>query len=49
MWWIGSDVKAAGSIPNVSNKFRIARIIIPACLIKQPNEIRIDVQTYIKS
>ena len=25
------------SIPGVSQKFRIVRIIIPACLIKQPN------------
>ena len=26
-----------GSIPGVSHKFRIVRLIIPACLIKQPN------------
>ena len=29
--------EVTGSIPGVSHKFRIVRIIIPACLIKQPN------------
>ena len=29
--------EVTGSIPGVSRKFRIVRIIIPACLIKQPN------------
>ena len=44
---VKSDV--AGSIPGVSHIFRIVWIIIPACLIKQPNGTlsRMYVQTYI--
>ena len=47
MWWNSSDV--TGSIPGVSHIFRIAWIIIPACLIKQPNGTlsRMYVQTCI--
>ena len=48
LWWNGSGDRAAGlytlvklevtgSIPGVSHKCRIVRIIIPACLIKQVN------------
>ena len=38
-----------GSIPGVSHIFRIIWIIIPACLIQQPNGTlsRMYVQTYI--
>ena len=38
-----------GSIPGVSHIFRIVWIIIPACLIKQPNGTlsRMYVQTFI--
>ena len=44
---VKSDV--TGSIPGVSHIFRIVWIIIPACLIKQPNGTlsRMYVQTYI--
>ena len=49
IWYtlVKSDV--TGSIPGVSHIFRIVRIIIPACLIKQPNGTlsRMYVQTYI--
>ena len=48
MWWNSSvgraadliytcQVRCEGSIPGVSHIFRIVWIIIPACLIKQPN------------
>ena len=41
MWRNGSYTlvkpEVTGSIPGVSHKFRIVWIIIPACLIKQPN------------
>ena len=42
-------VQLLGSIPGVSHKLRILWIIIPACLIKQPNGTlsRMYVQTYI--
>ena len=38
-------------IPGVSHKFRIVRMIIPACLIMQPNGTlsRMYVQTYIRA
>ena len=41
--------EVTGSIPDVSHKCRIVWIIIPACLIKQPNGTlsRMCVQTYI--
>ena len=44
---VKSDV--TGSIPGVPHIFRIVLIIIPACLIKQPNVSlsRMYVQTYI--
>ena len=49
IWYtlVKSDV--TGSIPGVSHIFRIVWIIIPACLIKQPNGTlsRMYVQTYI--
>ena len=38
--------EVTGSIPGVSHKFRIVRIINSACLIKQPNGMY--VQTYIR-
>ena len=42
-------LEVTGSIPGVSHKLRIVWIIIPACLIKQPNSTpsRMYVQTYI--
>ena len=42
--------EVTGSIPGVSHKFRIARIIISACLIKQNNGILspMYVQVYIR-
>ena len=44
------QAKVTGSIPGVSHKFRIVRISILACLIKQPNGTlsRTYVQTYIR-
>ena len=46
---ITCQVRVTGSIPGVSHIFRIVWIIIPACLIKQPNGTlsRMYVQTYI--
>ena len=42
--------EVTGSAPGVSHKFRIVRIIISACLIKQPNDTlnRMYVQTFIR-
>ena len=59
--WIGQAVELlvlyalvkteiTGSIPGAFHKFGIVRIIIPVCLIKQPNGTvsRMKVQTYIR-
>ena len=50
VWYKLVKQEATGSIPGVSHKFRIAWIIIPACLIKQPNGTLswMYVQTYIR-
>ena len=44
--------EVTGLMPDVSQKFRIVWIIIPACLIKQPNSngtlSRMYMQTYIR-
>ena len=42
-------IQYSGSIPGVSHIFSMVWIIIPACLIKQPNSTlsRMYVQTYI--
>ena len=50
VWYTLVKPEVTGSIPGVSQKFRIVWIIIPACLIKQPNGTlsRIYVQTYIR-
>ena len=42
--------EVTGSIPGDSHKFEIVWIVIPACLIKQPNGTlsRMYVQTYIR-
>ena len=42
--------EVTGSTPGVSHKFRIVRIIIPACFIKQINGTlsQMYVQTYIR-
>ena len=42
--------EVTGSIPSVSLKFKIVRIFISACLVKQPNGTlsRMYVQTYIR-
>ena len=36
-WFSPYKSEVTGSIPGASKKFRIVRIIIPACLGKQPN------------
>ena len=50
VWHTLVKPEVTGSIPGVSHKFRIVWIIIPACLIKQPNGTlsRMYVQTYIR-
>ena len=50
VWYTLVKPEVTGSIPGVSHKFRIVRIIIPDCFIKQPNGklSRMYVQTYFR-
>ena len=50
VWYTLVEPEVTGSIPGVSHKFGIVWIIIPACLIEQPNGnlSRMYVQTCIR-